>query len=51
LVRSVAGVEEQSDAAQKGEVGEGIGIAAAGGVFAECGVAAVVVAVLDSGPV
>lgn len=44
-------MKQQGDAAQEGEVGECVGIAAAGGVFTEGGVAAVVVAVLDSGPV
>jgi hypothetical protein len=29
-VRAVAGVEQQSDAAQEGEVGQRIGVAAAG---------------------
>ena len=51
MVRSVAGVEKEGDAAQEGEVGERVGIAAAGGVLSEGGVAAVMVAVLDSCPV
>src|ERR1019366_4233590 len=51
LLRAIAGVEKQGDAAQEGEIGQHIGIAAASGVFAESSVAAVVIAVLDSSPV
>lgn len=48
---AMAGVENEADAAQEGEIGEDVGVAAAGCVFAEGGVAAVVVAVFDAGPV
>lgn len=44
-------MEKQGDAAKESEVGERMGIAAAGGIFTEGGVTAVVVAVLDTGPV
>ena len=43
-------MEEEADAAKEGEVGDDDGVAAAGAVFAESGVAAVVVAVFDAGP-
>jgi hypothetical protein len=48
---AVAGVEEEADAAQKGEIGEDVGVSAAGAVFAQSGVAAVVVAIFDASPV
>lgn len=44
-------MEKQADAAQECEVGQDIGVAAAGGVLAEGGVAAVVIAIFDPGPV
>ena len=47
---AIAGVEQETDAAKEGEVGEDVGVAAAGAVFAQSGVAAVVIAVFDTGP-
>lgn len=44
-------MEKQGHAAQEGEVGQEIGVAAARGIFAQRSVTAVVVAVLDSSPV
>ena len=43
----VAGMEKQADTAKTDEVGENVGIAAAGVVLAQRGVAAALVAVFD----
>ena len=50
-VGEVVRQEGEEGAAQEGEIGEGVGVARAGAVFAPDGVAAPVVADLDAGPV
>ncbi len=50
-VGEVIGQEGEKGAAQEGEIGEGVGVARAGAVFAPDGVAAPVVADFDAGPV